>query len=147
MAEADWLQAIIPPAVPHDTISLTFRRPSDYVAPVEQIDARYDTTRWNQWNKRKERRREASDRLLSLFDAGDLQGFLRALAGERRTPLVCGSTGVGKSSLLKSYLPLLPMNARVVVIEDAKEAVIPQPNHVRLLYSAGGLDGGATGRG
>lgn len=138
------LQAVIPPAVPHGTISLTFRRPSDTVAPVEQIDARYDTSRWNQWNTRKERRREASGRLLSLFDSGDLQGFLRALAGERRTPLVCGSTGVGKSSLLKSYLPLLPVNARVVVIEDAREAVIPQPNHVRLLYSAGGLDGGAT---
>jgi type IV secretion system protein VirB11 len=36
------------------------------------------------------------------------------------------------------------MNARVLVIEDAREAVIPQPNHVRLIYSEGGLSGGAT---
>jgi type IV secretion system protein VirB11 len=82
--------------------------------------------------------------LLDLFDAGDLEGFLRALAADRRTPLFCGPTGAGKSFLLKTYLRLLPIKARVIVIEDAKEAVIPQPNHVRLLYSAGGLSGGAS---
>jgi type IV secretion system protein VirB11 len=45
---------------------------------------------------------------------------------------------------LKTFIGLLPMNARVLVIEDAREAVIPQPNHVRLIYSEGGLSGGAT---
>jgi type IV secretion system protein VirB11 len=138
------LQAVLPPAVPHGTICLTFRRPSDEVFSIEEIGQRYDLSRWNGWKHRRERRRAASAELLALFDAGDLPGFLRALAVNRSTPLFCGPTGAGKSAFLKTCLPLLPLDARVVVLEDAREAVIPQPNHVRLLYSAGGLSGGAT---
>ena len=138
------LQAVLPPAVPPGSISLTFRRPSDDVSPVADIGRRYDTARWNGWATRHERRRAASAGLLGRFDAGDLQGFLRALAAERRTCLFCGATGAGKSFLLKSYLTLPPLDARVIVLEDAREAVVPQPNHVRLLYSAGGIAGGAT---
>jgi type IV secretion system protein VirB11 len=138
------LQAVLPPAVPPGTISLTFRRPGNAVFALEDLDTRYDTTRWNGWDRRQERRLVASSRLLDLFDGGDLKGFLRALAVERRTALFSGPTGAGKSTLLKTILPLLPMKSRVVVIEDANEAVIPQPNHVRLFYSEGGLSGGAS---
>lgn len=138
------LQAVLPPAVPPGTISLTFRRHSDDVSPVEDIGLRYDTSRWNGWANRKERRKAISARMLDLYDAGDLQGFLRQMAADRRTALFCGATGAGKSFLLKTYLRLPPLHARVIVLEDAREAVIPQPNHVRLLYSAGGLAGGAS---
>jgi type IV secretion system protein VirB11 len=138
------LQVVLPPAVPPGTISLTLRRPGDAVYALDDIDRRYDTSLWNSWDSRKDRRRAASSHLLDLFDGGDLKGFLRAMAADRRTSLFCGATGAGKSTLLKTVLPLLPMTARVVVIEDANEAVIPQPNHVRLFYSDGGLSGGAS---
>lgn len=138
------LNVVLPPAVPHGTISLTLRRPSDEVSPMDDIDHRYDTSKWNDWQGRKGRLQASSAELLSLFDAGDLKGFLRRLAAERRTTLFCGATGAGKSYLLKTYISVLDHKARVIVLEDAKEAVIPHANHVRLLYSSGGLSGGAT---
>jgi type IV secretion system protein VirB11 len=138
------LNAVLPPAVPHGTISLTFRRPSDEVYDVDDIDRRYDTTLWNKWEGRRERSLLISERMLALYDSGNLRGFLRELAANLYTPLFCGQTGAGKTGFLKMCLPLLPVSARVVVLEDSREAVIPQPNHVRLLYSSGGLSGGAT---
>src|SRR5689334_11573258 len=138
------IQAVIPPAVPHGTIAISLRRHSDTVSPIESITERYDISLWNAWDARGQRKAAASNRLLALYDSGDIEGFIRALVADRRTVLFCGQTGAGKTYLLKTFIGLLPMNARLLVIEDAREAVIPQPNHVRLIYSEGGLSGGAT---
>lgn len=133
------LEALLPPAVLPHTTALCFRRSDDYVAPVGDLGQRFTTGRWNKWAERKERERAGADELLALYDAGDLEGFLAAFARRRMTPLFCGATGVGKSYVLKSYATLLPEDARVCVIEDAKEAVLRQPNHVRLIFKRGGV--------
>jgi type IV secretion system protein VirB11 len=129
------LHVAVHPAVKAGLISAVIRRASDEVDEIDDIETRYDITRWNAWESRKERQTAVSGRLLEMYDAGDLKGFLRGLAASRRNVLIGASTGVGKTRFFRMFFRALPRDNRVVVIEDADEAVVPQPNHVKLFYS------------
>lgn len=133
------LEAITHPATPKGFTALCFRRSDEYVAPVHEITSRFNTSRWNMWRDRKAAQRARSEELLALYRAGDIEGFLAAFARHRRTPLICAATGAGKTYLMKTYLTLLDEFARVMVIEDAREAVLRQLNHVRLLFQKLGI--------
>lgn len=132
------LQAVIPPCVPDGTVSLTIRRHGSTIARLESLPRRYHTNRWNQWGKRHEARRQRNVRLLALYDAGDLIGFLAEAVRTRCTMLLTGATGSGKTTMLKTLLSIIDPGERLITIENAPELTIMQPNHVRLLYSHGG---------
>lgn len=136
------LQVCVPPAVPDGAISLTWRRPGDEVAPLEDMPKRYRLEGWNRWDKRLLARRSASERLLALFDAGDAPGFLAQAMREKLNVWMCAATGGGKTDLFKSLLQCADRSERIVTVEDSLELVVPQPNNVRLLYSHGEVTGG-----
>ncbi|MGZ3782239.1 MAG: CpaF family protein [Pseudobdellovibrionaceae bacterium] len=52
---------------------------------------------------------------------------------QRKNFLVIGATGTGKTSVLNSFLNLLPQNERVVVIEDTSEIALPNLASMKLL--------------
>ncbi|MGC9271263.1 P-type DNA transfer ATPase VirB11 [Acidiphilium sp.] len=135
------LQICLPPIVPIGTVSLTIRRPGASVAPLSSVGERYQVAGWNQWRSRRDQRDLSA--LLALFDAGDIEAFLRAAVHHRLTILLCGATGSGKTSMSKTLISAIPLEERIITIEDTPELVIPQPNHVRLLYSK---DGQSTAR-
>ncbi len=135
-------QAVLPPAVPAGTASLTFRKPSAAVAALDDMPSRYGVAGWNLWHAQHQNRRRDSAALLEVFDGGDVVAFMRAIVRSRRTPVICGATGAGKSYLGKTLLSEVGEGERIVTIEDALEFVIRQPNNVRLLFGAGG--GGAV---
>lgn len=107
------LQVVLPPAVPLGTISLTFRRSSDDVSPVESVTSRFQTAGWNDWAQREAGGARGTADLLHCFDAGDLEGFLRGLAATRRSPLFCGPTGAGKAQPLDAKV-LTPTGWRMM---------------------------------
>lgn len=131
-------QAVLPPAVPRGTVSLTFRKPSADLPPLSCLPDRYGTAEWNAWTADKAGRRLDSAEMLDLYDTGDVVAFLRAVVRTRRTPVFCGPTGAGKTTLSKSVLAEIGDAERIVTIEDAQEMVVRQPNAVRLLFQAGG---------
>lgn len=133
------LQAMLPATVESDRVSLTIRRFEETVAPVSAITSRYDTTRWNQWMKRKEARAADYAEALAVFDSGDLEAFLDISVRMHMNILFSGSTGAGKSTLARSCASLIDPRERIITIEDALELVILQLNCVRLLHSKGGL--------
>jgi type IV secretion system protein VirB11 len=133
------LQICLPPAVPLGTVSLTIRKPGSSVATLASVAARYRSSRWNQWQGRKEMERRSFGELLALYDAGDLQAFLAKAVQARLTILLCGATGSGKTTMSKTLISAIPAHERLVTIEDTLELVIPQPNHVRLLYAKDGI--------
>ena len=72
--------------------------------------------------------------------------ILRAAVTERRTCLVSGSTGCGKTTLLGALIDLVPADQRVLVIEDAAEIVTRHPHVVRLVARPPNVEGaGAVG--
>jgi len=133
------LQAMMPPAVSPGTMALTFRRGDLAVDDVADVPKMFDTSRWNKWSNRRERRQARDAALLERYDAGDLPGFLQGLADIRKTGLFAGPTGAGKTRLSKMLGGIIPIHERIITIEDAAEIVLRQPNHVRHFYSASGM--------
>src|SRR5690606_11211760 len=57
---------------------------------------------------------------------------LHELVHRRRSVLVSGGTGTGKTTLLAALLALVPPHERVVVVEDVSEVPVTHPHVVRL---------------
>ncbi len=129
------LQVVLAPAVPAGTASLTIRKHGVSVADLSAVNARYRTGRWNRWKPRNQRR--DLSHLLALYDAGELEGFLRAAVRGRLNILLCGATGSGKTTMSKSLIGAIDANQRILTIEDTLELMLSHRNHVRLLYSKG----------
>jgi type IV secretion system protein VirB11 len=139
LPDGERLQVVQPPAVPGGTVSLTIRKPGATVHGIGAVAGRYAHARWNRWERRGEQRDHS--RLLALFDAGTLEPFLQGAVEERLNILLCGATGSGKTTMSKTLITAIPPHERILTIEDTLELVVPQPNHVRLLYSKGAQSG------
>jgi type IV secretion system protein VirB11 len=100
---------------------------------LDKAKDRYRLDRWNSW--RRERTGLDQAQLLALYDAGDVEAFLRAAVRAHLNILLAGETGAGKTTLAKSMLSEIDDSERIITIEDTAELLIRQPNHVRLLYS------------
>jgi pilus assembly protein CpaF len=57
--------------------------------------------------------------------------------GRRQNILISGSTGSGKTTLVKALLDLIPEEERVLLIEDTAELPLQRPNRVRLTAREG----------
>ncbi|HET8569863.1 MAG TPA: ATPase, T2SS/T4P/T4SS family [Candidatus Limnocylindria bacterium] len=67
----------------------------------------------------------------SAIPLGALALVARAVE-RRRNVLVSGSTGSGKSTLVRALAAYVPPDERLIVIEDTSELVLPHPHVVRL---------------
>jgi pilus assembly protein CpaF len=63
---------------------------------------------------------------------GALRSLCRALVLARKSILVAGGTGSGKTSLVNALSREIPRHERIVTIEDARELQIQQPNWVAM---------------
>jgi type IV secretion system protein VirB11 len=83
-------------------------------------------------------------RLAGMLAAGDLQNqarvpaLLREIVRHRLNVIVSGATGSGKTTLSKAMIAEIPLDERLIAIEDAKELVFPHPNTCRLFFSRDG---------
>ncbi len=77
--------------------------------------------------------------LEALLDAGDLGGFLKTAVRRRKTIVISGGTGTGKTTLLNALVKEIDRSERLVVIEDAPEVRLDHPNSVGLVAVRGEL--------
>ncbi len=61
-----------------------------------------------------------------------IRTMLESLVLARKSILIAGGTGSGKTSLLNAMSQVIPRNERIVTIEDARELQIQQPNWVAM---------------
>ena len=77
------------------------------------------------------------DDLASLFAAGmvdkSLFSFLNAMIPARMNAVICGGTGVGKTTLMRALLNEVPRSERVVTIEDEEELFLDERRHPDLV--------------
>ncbi len=65
-------------------------------------------------------------------------GILREIVAHRLNVIVSGATGSGKTTLSKAMIAEIPLDERLIAIEDAKELQFPHANTVRLFFSRDG---------
>ena len=66
-------------------------------------------------------------------------GFLREAVKERKTILISGGTSTGKTTFLNALLREVPVEERVIVVEDTAEVQLHGPNDLGLIAVKGEL--------
>ena len=69
----------------------------------------------------------------------DPVGFLREAVRDRRTILISGGTSTGKTTFLNALLREVPVEERVIVVEDTAEVQLHGPNDLGLIAVKGEL--------
>jgi type IV secretion system protein VirB11 len=126
-------QIILPPATSPACVAITIRRPAERVWSISELCARgaFRMTRRATFV-----RDETESQLLQLLANKDYEAFLRLAVVSRKNIIVSGPTGAGKTTWTKALIREIPMEERLITIEDAQELVLDQhANHVRLFYS------------
>lgn len=67
----------------------------------------------------------------------DPVAFLRRAVRERRTIVLSGGTASGKTTLLNALLKEIPLDERIIAIEDAAEVRLEHPNALGLIAARG----------
>lgn len=129
------VQICRPPAVTAGTISLTIRRPSSFLPTISALAARGLFARTQGAGSRM----PALDaQLLDLHRASNWERFFPLAVQARKTIIATGDTGSGKTTFAKALIQAIPLQERLITIEDTAEFIdLPQRNRVALFYSKG----------
>jgi type IV secretion system protein VirB11 len=74
--------------------------------------------------------------LCELLASGNLREFIVEAVLARKNTGVIGDTGSGKTTLMKSMCQHIPIDERLITVEDVRELMLPlHENRVHLLYS------------
>ncbi len=129
------LQAVLPPCVRPGTASLTIRRGSSELPTLDGLAASgiFAATR-----PRPGGLSDADSELLELYRSAHWEPFRRTCIRARKTVAFVGETGSGKTHDTKALVGEIPLNERIVTVEDTDEwGGLPHPNRVALFYSKG----------
>ena len=83
--------------------------------------------------------KEVDAGLKRLLDEGRTLEFLGEAVRARKTMVISGATGTGKTTFLNALLKEAPADERLVLIEDTPEIQLQQPNAVGLVAARGKL--------
>jgi len=135
------IQIVIPPVTARGSVAITIRKPSNRLASLAALEqagmfarlVRLEATGFDDPHPL-----PADRALCRLLTQARTTEFLAQAVREKRTIVVAGDTGCGKTTLLKALLEEVPREERLITIEDAREIGLPHhPNKVHLYYSQG----------
>lgn len=115
------VQLVIPPACDKHQFICSIRRHAMKDVPLSQYVSSTSDRSTNH------------DQLMSYYQQGDTVNFLKSAIHTRQNIILSGGTSTGKTTLLNTLLKEVPVNERIITIEDAREVRVTQPNAVHLL--------------
>lgn len=129
------IQVVAPPAT-RGPLALAIRRQvaacltlQDYVATEQFANTRTAAST----------RRDDDDRLRQMIGNRDFAQALALAVRSRKNIIVSGGTSTGKTTFLNTLLREVPLDERLIVIEDTPELAIPHANSVGLVSVRGEL--------
>ncbi|HYA66549.1 MAG TPA: P-type DNA transfer ATPase VirB11 [Burkholderiaceae bacterium] len=137
------IQIVVPPVARRASVSITIRKPSSRVYTLEQLEemgmfSRLPPQEDGQSRREDPRLLPGDKKLLALRRQGRHAEFFRQAVRDKKTIVVAGDTGSGKTTFMKSLLTEVPGHERLITIEDSAEITLPShPNKVHLYYSQG----------
>jgi type IV secretion system protein VirB11 len=82
-------------------------------------------------------RRDAE--LANLLEAGDVAGMLARAVRARKNIMISGGTSTGKTTFLNALIREIPIEERLILIEDTPELTMRHPNAIGLLAARSAL--------
>jgi len=134
------VQIIIPPACEPHTVSITIRKPSMIDKTLEELDAE---GAFEEFADVADVMKPFEHELLQLKQEKRIKEFLDLAVRKHRNILVVGKTGSGKTTITKSLIRSIPLEERLITIEDVHELFLNQHENKVHLYYAREDEGGA----
>ncbi len=129
------VQICRPPAVAAGSISLTIRRPSSF---TPTLGALAEGGLFTGTDVARARAHPLDSKLTELHRTRDWHAFFPLAVKAKKTVIATGDTGSGKTTFAKALIQAIPLEERLVTIEDTAEFIgLPQRNLVSLFYSKG----------
>ncbi len=129
------VQVVFPPACEIGTIALSIRKQNIMKLDLdtyEQLGA-FDKTITGKAED------ENDPKLIKLLKAGEIKEFLKTAIRAKKNIIVSGGTSTGKTTFMNAVLRAIPLEERLITVEDAREIDISaHQNRVHLLVSKGG---------
>ena len=125
------VQAVRYPACERGTYSITIRVPTDRQIPHQKyIDGGF----YSQVALEKKQSVD-EQRLLNLYKKGKIAEFMELAVKLGKTIVFAGATGSGKTTYMKTLLAFVPLNIRIITIQDTPEIKFyDHKNYVHLFY-------------
>ncbi|WP_455476209.1 P-type DNA transfer ATPase VirB11 [Bartonella sp. B17] len=106
-----------------DFTDVSFNKPSEQ--EVNNLLLQHDFTRLEPFEAQ----------LLQLKRDGKIIDFLEKCILYKRNIIIAGKTGSGKTTFARSLIEKVPVEERIITIEDVHEIFLPNhPNHVHMIY-------------
>lgn len=128
-------QFVIPPACDAEKASITIRLPSKHTKSLTQYSQDGFFSHIIELGGELS---EHDKELVELKNSKQYEMFFKKAVEYKKNIVVSGATGSGKTTFMKALVNHIPLDERLISIEDARELFIPHQNVVHLLYSKGG---------
>lgn len=130
------VQIVMPPAVDKGMFAMSIRKPTVLDLTLEDYknSGAFDSVK--SWDDLKAS--EVDSKLLSLMNSGDIAGFLSLAVKKKKNIIISGGTSSGKTTFTNAIIKEIPLNERLITIEDVQEVVLKQRDKLHLICSKGG---------
>ncbi|MCC7684720.1 P-type DNA transfer ATPase VirB11 [Janthinobacterium sp. FW305-128] len=123
----------MPPACQEGTITFTIRKFGDGEKDLYELESEGSFSDFQEANNELE---DFEYELLSLKEEKKIAAFLELAVKKKRTIVIAGATGSGKTYLTKSLIRCIPTDERLITIEDVWELfLVHHPNRVHLFFA------------
>lgn len=131
------IQVVRPPACESGTVVITIRKPSFKIWTLSDYEKQgfFKHLKPSPVISIPDNFSRADAELLDLSSKGEFISFFRRAVQLEKVIVVAGETGSGKTTFMKALTQEIPVNKRIITIEDTPELFLPShPNHVHLFY-------------
>ncbi len=128
------IQVVFPPACEPGTVAMSIRKANALSLNLEQ----YEALGAFQSTSTKPMANPVNGELKRLLDAGQIRQFLEKAIQVKKNIVISGGTSSGKTTFMNAALRAIPLDERIITVEDAREIDLPHPNRVHLMVSKGG---------
>ena len=135
MPDGERIQICRPPATADGIVSLTIRKPPGSAPSLDQLA---DRGLFTATDVAHQHMHPLDAELMDLHRAKDWRRFFPLAVRARKNIIACGATGSGKTTVARALIQAIPLEERLLTIEDTPEfGKLPQRNVVSLFYSKG----------
>jgi type IV secretion system protein VirB11 len=133
------VQVILPPACEANTVSITVRKPS---LVEKTLDCLETEGAFHQCQSSNAGMRPFEQELIQLKEEGRIREFLDMAVERHRNIVLVGKTGSGKTTVMRALAQCIPLDERLITIEDVPEITLRHhANKVHLFYGREGEGG------